>query len=148
MKEIEVNNGCKIVLENKSQGIEVIHCDSKGGIEYSYNIPDGDLVMLMNYYRNCKSGREKSDYISEGKIRNTNTDIVEYIQSKEIVIYSERQGNIMAKMRVMVVKYGYAVIEAETENEAIEKAENMSDGEFDWSDPDDTQVVDDDVDFE
>ena len=68
--------------------------------------------------------------------------------AKEIVIYSERQGNIMAKMRVMVVKYGYAVIEAETENEAIEKAENMSDGEFDWSDPDDTQVVDDDVDFE
>lgn len=68
--------------------------------------------------------------------------------AKEIVIYSERQGDIMAKMRVMVVKYGYAVIEAETENEAIEKAENMSDGEFDWSDPDDTQVVDDDVDFE
>lgn len=54
----------------------------------------------------------------------------------------------MAKMRVMVVKYGYAVIEAETENEAIEKAKNMSDGEFDWSDPDDTQVVDNDVDFE
>ena len=68
--------------------------------------------------------------------------------AKEIVIYSERQGDIMAKMRVMVVKYGYAVIEAETENEAIEKAENMSDGEFDWSDHDDTQVVDDDVDFE
>ncbi|GEM_PF-2994637 len=54
----------------------------------------------------------------------------------------------MAKMRVMVVKYGYAVVEAETESEAIEKAENMSDREFDWSDPDDTQVVDNDVDFE
>lgn len=54
----------------------------------------------------------------------------------------------MAKMRVMVVKYGYAVVEAETESEAIEKAENMSDGGFDWSDPDDTQVVDNDVDFE
>ena len=52
MREIEVNNGCKIVLENKSQGIEVIHCDSNGCIEYSYNIPDGDLVMLLNYYRN------------------------------------------------------------------------------------------------
>lgn len=79
MREIEVNNGCKIVLENKSQGIEIIHCDSKGSIEYSYNIPDGDLVMLLNYYRNCKSGREKSDYIPKGKIRNTNTDNVEYI---------------------------------------------------------------------
>lgn len=54
----------------------------------------------------------------------------------------------MAKMRGMVVKYGYAVVEAETESEAIEKAENMSDREFDWSDPDDTQVVDNDVDFE
>ena len=54
----------------------------------------------------------------------------------------------MAKMRVMVVKYGYAVVEAETESEAIEKAENMSDREFDWSDPDDIQVVDNDVDFE
>ena len=95
MKEIEVNNGCKIVLENKSQGIEVIYCGSNGGIEYSYNIPDGDLVMLLNYYRNCKSGREKSDYISEGKIRNTNTDIVEYIQSKEIVIYLEERMNKM-----------------------------------------------------
>lgn len=27
----------------------------------------------------------------------------------------------MAKMRVMVVKYGYVVVEAETESEAIEK---------------------------
>lgn len=76
------------------------------------------------------------------------TGFISNHKAKEIVIYSERQGDIMAKMRVMVVKYGYAVIEAETENEAIEKAENMSDGEFDWSDPDDTQVVDDDVDFE
>lgn len=27
----------------------------------------------------------------------------------------------MAKMRTMVVKYGYTVVEAETESEAIEK---------------------------
>lgn len=38
----------------------------------------------------------------------------------------------MAKMRVMVVKYGYAVVDAD----------------FDWSDFDDAQVVDDNVDFE
>lgn len=50
------------------------------------------------------------------------------------------------KKRVMVVKYGYAVVEAETDTEAVEKAKNMSDGEFDWSDFDDAQVVDDDVD--
>lgn len=48
--------------------------------------------------------------------------------------------------RVMVVKYGYAVVEAETDTEAVEKAENMSDGEFDWSNFGDAQVVDDDVD--
>lgn len=50
------------------------------------------------------------------------------------------------KKRVMVVKYGYVVVEAETDAEAVEKAKNMSDGEFDWSDFDDAQVVDDDVD--
>ena len=50
------------------------------------------------------------------------------------------------KKRVMVVKYAYAVVEAETDAEAVEKAKNMSDGEFDWSDFDDAQVVDDDVD--
>lgn len=46
----------------------------------------------------------------------------------------------------MVVKYGYAVVEAETDAEVVEKVKNMSDGEFDWSDFDDAQVVDDDVD--
>lgn len=50
------------------------------------------------------------------------------------------------KKRVMVVKYGYVVVEAETDAEAVEKAENMSDSEFDWFDFDDAQVVDDDVD--
>lgn len=50
------------------------------------------------------------------------------------------------KKKVMVVKYGYAVVEAETDAEAVEKAENMSDGEFDWSNFGDAQVVDDDVD--
>lgn len=50
------------------------------------------------------------------------------------------------KKRVVVVKYGYAVVEAETDAEAVEKAKNMSDGKFDWSDFDDAQVVDDDVD--
>lgn len=53
---------------------------------------------------------------------------------------------MQVKKRVMVVKYGYAVVEAETDAEAVEKAENMSDSEFDWSDFDDAQVVDDDVD--
>lgn len=54
----------------------------------------------------------------------------------------------MAKMRVMVVKYGYAVVEVDTESEAIDLAHDMDDEDFDWSDFDEAQVVDDDVDFE
>lgn len=54
----------------------------------------------------------------------------------------------MAKMRVMVVKYGYVVVEADTESEAIELTNDMDDGDFDWSDFDDAQVVDNDIDFE
>lgn len=54
----------------------------------------------------------------------------------------------MAKMRVMVIKYGYTVVEAETKENAIKLTKNMGDSEFDWSDFDDAQVVDDNVDFE
>ena len=54
----------------------------------------------------------------------------------------------MAKMRVMVIKYGYTIVDAESEKDAIELAENMSDGEFDWSEFDDAQVVDNNIDFE
>ena len=54
----------------------------------------------------------------------------------------------MAKMRVMVIKYGYAVVDAESDKDAIELTKNMDDSEFDWSDFDDAQVVDHDIDFE
>lgn len=54
----------------------------------------------------------------------------------------------MAKMRVMVVKYGYAVVDAETETEALELTHDMEDSDFDWSDFDGAQIVDDDADFE
>lgn len=72
MKEITVNNQRTITLEPERDGVEVIVQDGYGGIEYSYNIPDGDIVMLLNYWRNCKDGMEKSDYISKGKVVNTN----------------------------------------------------------------------------
>lgn len=45
------------------------------------------------------------------------------------------------KYRTMVIKYGYAVVEAENEAEALEKTKGMSDGDFDWSDFDDEQVI-------
>ena len=51
----------------------------------------------------------------------------------------------MGKMfRCMVVAYGVTDIEADTEQEALEKCEKMAnEGRhgFDWSDPDEAQVV-------
>lgn len=47
----------------------------------------------------------------------------------------------MKKYRVMVVKYGYAVIEADSEKEAQDLIDDMKDKDFDWSDFDDGQVV-------
>ena len=52
----------------------------------------------------------------------------------------------MKKIRIMVTKYGYIDIEAETEEEALELAYSKPDHDFDWSDFDDAQVIDDNVD--
>lgn len=54
----------------------------------------------------------------------------------------------MAKMRLRVVKYGYAIVEAGTEREAIEKTIDMRDSDFDWSDFNDAQVVDSSLKFD
>lgn len=51
-------------------------------------------------------------------------------------------------MRVMVVKYGYTVIDTDNEEDAIEQAKNMNDSDFDWSDFDNAQVVDNDVEWD
>lgn len=57
-----------------------------------------------------------------------------------------KEDNKMKKMRVMVVKYGYIDIEAEIEEEALELAYSKPDHAFDWSEFDDAQVIDDNVD--
>lgn len=51
----------------------------------------------------------------------------------------------MGKYRVMVVKYGYATVEAKNEEDARKKTDNMWDGKFDWTERDwqDSQVVED-----
>ena len=54
----------------------------------------------------------------------------------------------MRKMLVMVTKYGYAVVEAEKEETALQKVSKMDDSEFDWSNPVDGQVLEDVMDFE
>lgn len=45
------------------------------------------------------------------------------------------------KYRVCVVKYGYAIIEADNEEEAIEIAEDAEDRFFDWSDFGEAEIV-------
>ena len=45
------------------------------------------------------------------------------------------------KYRVMVVKYGFAIVEADNESEAQDLIDDMRDEDFDWSDFDDGQVV-------
>ena len=52
----------------------------------------------------------------------------------------------MARMRVMVIKYDFAEVEAATEREALDQVKAMGDSCFDWSDFDEAQVVDDNMD--
>ena len=57
-------------------------------------------------------------------------------------IYSITKEKIMMK-RVMVIKYGFIDLDAKTDEEAIEKAKNLQDSDFDWSDFDEPKVIDD-----
>ncbi|MGL5254546.1 MAG: hypothetical protein ACRC9L_06095 [Brevinema sp.] len=43
--------------------------------------------------------------------------------------------------RGMAVKYGYVVITAKNEAEALEKMKKLDATSYDWSDPDDEQIV-------
>ena len=70
----------------------------------------------------------------------------ELLKEFERFIGYEENASIK-KYSVMVVKYGYAVVEAENEAEALERTKGMSDSEFDWSDFYDEQVVEE-VDYE
>ena len=56
---VDVNNGGIMTLIQEKHDVSITL--SSPGSEY--RIDPGELVMLMNYYRNCKSGCEESDYI-------------------------------------------------------------------------------------
>lgn len=43
--------------------------------------------------------------------------------------------------RICVTKYGFADIEADSADEALEIANDMIDGEFDWSEFDEAEIV-------
>lgn len=53
----------------------------------------------------------------------------------------------MSNMRVMVVKYGFANVKADTEKDAVELTKSMQDSEFDWSDFGSAEVVESDIDL-
>lgn len=58
---VNVNNGHTMELtQEKHDGL--ITCTTAG---YTAKISPGDLVMLINYYVNCKNGTEISDYIDK-----------------------------------------------------------------------------------
>lgn len=58
MKKIPVNNGKEINLDLIGKGLAV---ENFGNTDFT--IPDHEIIMLLNYYCNCKSGLEKSSYI-------------------------------------------------------------------------------------
>ena len=60
MKRIPTNNGKEITLNLTNKGFVV---ENFGNTDFT--IPDHEIIMLLNYYRNCKSGIEKSDYIEQ-----------------------------------------------------------------------------------
>lgn len=66
MIKLEINNNRNIEISQQiSDGkINVDVLDSNGEVEYYYTITAGEMVMLLNYFQNCKDGIEKSDYIS------------------------------------------------------------------------------------
>ena len=66
----EVNNGRTLeLMQHEHDGVVSIHItDANGNTETIPQnekfITPGEMVMLINYFRNCKNGTETSDYIS------------------------------------------------------------------------------------
>ena len=67
MIEIPVNNNRKLILIQSAEGIEIV-TTSKDGIESKREIPEGDMVMLLNYYRYVKDNDIKCEFVNtDGK---------------------------------------------------------------------------------
>ena len=43
--------------------------------------------------------------------------------------------------RIVVTKYGYANVEADSADEALELVNDMDDGDFDWSEFDEAEIM-------
>lgn len=60
---VDINNGGIMTLvQEKHDGYITLTSPN-----YECRISPGELVMLTNYFHNCKSGFEKSDYILKGE---------------------------------------------------------------------------------
>ena len=61
MISFDTNNGNVITIhqDGHDKPLEVF-----SSVIGTYYIEPGDVVMLLNYYRNCKDGTEQSDYIA------------------------------------------------------------------------------------
>lgn len=62
MKIIHTNNGGLFTIKKTQNGIFV---EGFGGADNEMCIPDHEIVMLLNYYHNCKEGLESQDYIND-----------------------------------------------------------------------------------
>jgi len=65
MISFDINNQQTLKLTQETHdGCVMFRCyDSDSNVDAEWSIEPGDVVMLLNYYRNCKDGIEVSDYI-------------------------------------------------------------------------------------
>lgn len=47
--EIEVNNGCKLIVELKDNRLIFTKLDEKGNVERADSVLDGEIVLLYDY---------------------------------------------------------------------------------------------------
>lgn len=66
MIELQVNNESVLGLSQYKQygSIGVTKTDKHGNEEYGYEIPAGDMVMLLNYYRYMKQNDYQCYFIN------------------------------------------------------------------------------------
>ncbi len=64
---IQVNNNRTLLVHEILGGIRVQTINGNLTLESEAVIFDNDLVMLYDYWLNCKNGTEKSDYIAKAE---------------------------------------------------------------------------------
>lgn len=61
-----INNNRILTMEQgKHDGHILVTTGTRQGTDKHYIITAGEMVMLLNYFQNCKDGTETSDYIQK-----------------------------------------------------------------------------------